>query len=279
MKSLLLAAIAIGLCMPSMAQKDSSGNKADTIRIGGMIIIKKGGKDSADSKSDQVVISNRKKNQSKVSTNWWIVDLGFANYSDNSNYTAANSSGFTGPGVNKESMKLKTGKSVNVNIWLFMQRVNLVKRYVTLKYGLGVELNNYRFSNENIVISKNPTRIALQTLIPNQPTIEKNKLAADYVTVPLMLNFNFNPGANHNFGFGAGVSAGYLYSARQKFKYSDDHKMKTRDDFDLNKWKLSYIGELTLGPIRLYGSLATKSMWDKGLDQTPYNLGIRFSKF
>ena len=76
----------------------------------------------------------------------------------------------------------------------------------------------------------------------------------------------------------AGVSAGYLYSARQKIKIDGD-KTKLHDDFNLEKWKLSYIAELTLGPVRLYGSMAMKNMWEKGLDQTPYNVGIRFSHF
>ena len=47
---------------------------------------------------------------------------------------------------------------------------------------------------------------------------KKNKLAADYLTVPLMVNFNFTPERRNGFGFSAGVSAGYLYSARQKVK-------------------------------------------------------------
>jgi hypothetical protein len=54
---------------------------------------------------------------------------------------------------------------------------------------------------------------------------------------------------------------------------------KLRDDFDLRKWKVSYIGELNLGPVRLYGSYALKSMWEKGLDQTPYSIGLRLSHF
>ena len=68
------------------------------------------------------------------------------------------------------------------------------------------------------------------------------------------------------------------YSARQKIK-NNSNKDKLHDDFDLEKWKLSYIGELNMGPVRLYGSYAMKSMWDKGLDQTPYNVGIRLSNW
>jgi hypothetical protein len=90
----------------------------------------------------------------------------------------------------------------------------------------------------------------------------------------LMLNVNFTPGRNKGFGFSGGMSAGYLYSARQKI-----NKSKLHGDFNLEKWKLSYIGELNLGVVKLYGSYAMKNMWDKGLDQTPYNVGIRLSSW
>jgi hypothetical protein len=106
--------------------------------------------------------------------------------------------------------------------------------------------------------------------------VDKNKLAADYLTVPVMLNFNFTPRRERGFGFSAGVSVGYLYSARQKIK-ENGKKDKTHSNFDLDPWKVSAIAELQLGPVRLYGSHAFNSMWSKGLDQRPYNVGIRFS--
>lgn len=261
--------------MTTLAQDTTATEKADTIKVGGMIIIKKPGEHDGD-RDTRVVVRNRNHNRNaNVVTNWWIVDLGFANFSDNTNYAAAQASGFVAPGVNEESMKLRNGKSVNVNIWMFMQKLNVISHVVNLKYGLGVELNNYRFENKNLAIETNPTQITLPA--STAKTVKKNKLAADYLTVPLMINFDFTPGRKNGFGFSAGVSGGYLYSARQKFKYDDGKKEKVHDDFNLNKWKLSYIGELSLGPVRLYGSIATKSMWEKGLDQTPYNVGIRFS--
>lgn len=275
MKTLVLVALLMGTTLASFAQTDSTATKSDTIRIGGMIIVKKPGKDGGDSKD--VVISSRRRNRlTNVSTNWWIVDLGFANYKDGTNYPSALQSGFLTSGVSgKDNLKLRTGKSVNVNIWVFMQKLNLAKHVVNLKYGLGVELNNYRFDDERVRFTKNPTTVGID---PALASADKNKLAADYVTVPVMLNFNFTPGRSRGFGFSAGVSAGYLYSARQKIKMDGD-KDKLKDDFNLEKWKLSYIAELSLGPIRLYGSMAMKNMWEKGLDQTPYNVGIRFSHF
>jgi hypothetical protein len=274
MKRLLLAMIALSGAMFGMAQDSTAKDNADTIRVGGMIIIKDHKGDDGEKRKTDITISNRhKKKSSNVSTNWWIFDVGFANWNDKTNYAAAQSSGFVGAGVGKDQLDLRTAKSINVNVWMFMQKLNMIKHVVNLKYGLGLELNNYRFDNEEVRFTKNPTTI---TIDPSLKDVDKNKFAADYITVPMMLNFNFTPGREKGFGFSAGVSAGFLYDARQKIKVNGDKK-KLHDDFDLEKWKLSYVGELNLGPVRLYGSYAMNNMWSKGLDQTPYNVGIRFS--
>jgi hypothetical protein len=94
-----------------------------------------------------------------------------------------------------------------------------------------------------------------------------------------MVNLNFTPNRSEGFGLSFGVSGGYLYSARNKTITSDEGKKKSKDDFDLEKFKLSYIGELSLGPVKLYGSYAIKNMFERGLDMTPYNFGFRFSNW
>ena len=272
----LLAGLCIGIT--AMAQTDTTGDqakKSDTIRIGSLIIVKKGDGHYENRDGSVKVTRDRHSNQN-VSTNWVIIDLGFANYSDKTNYTNAITAGVVAPGIGKEQFNLRNGKSVDVNIWLFMQRLNVIKHVVNLKYGLGIELNNYRYEaplhydKTNNIFTEDITR-----------HYKKNKLAADYITVPLMLNFNFTPNNYYNksFGFSAGISAGYLYSSRQKMITVEDGKQKTHDDFYLRPFKISYVAELQLGPIKLYGSLATQSMFEKGLDQTPYNVGLRLSNW
>jgi hypothetical protein len=210
---------------------------------------------------------------SNLSTNWLIVDLGFANYNDKTNYSGATAQAFA-PGSQPYWFSLKNNKSVDVNIWLFMQRLNVYKHVVNLKYGLGIELNNYRYET-NIKYLTNPTEVIMDTI-----SYSKNKLAADYVTVPLMINFNFTPSRKDGFGISFGVSAGYLYSSRQKLISSEFGKHKDFNSFDLNPWKISWIAEAQLGPVKLYGSLATKSMFNSsGLDQVPYTFGIRLSNW
>lgn len=278
MKSILLVCVAACLFSTAFAQTDTTAKKEtnDTIRIGGMIIIKKPGTE------DREVIHNdhysvhipRRRTPENLTTNWFIVDLGFSGFNDKTVYTSAEAQAFA-PNSTEDWFDIKSGKSRNVNIWVLMQRLNLVKHVLNLKYGIGLELNNYFFDDERIRFQKNPTLVVMDNNIKDA---KKNKLAADYLTVPLMLNFNFTPERRNGFGFSFGVSAGYLYSARQKVKISDE-KYKVHNDFDLEDWKLSYVGEINLGMVKLYGSYAFQTMWERGLDHTPYTAGIRLSNW
>jgi hypothetical protein len=276
----LLAGLFITIGLMAQVPADTTKaptSKNDTIRVGGLIIIKRG-KGVYESTDSSVTVIRNKKLRRHVTTNWWIVDLGFTNYNDKTNYAQSISQGILAPGMNGDNFKLRPGKSVNVNIWIFMQRLNVIKNVVNLKYGVGAELNNYRFSDERLRFNKTASPLADLT---NKAELDKNKLAADYVTVPLMLNINFTPkkSRDRSFGFSVGASGGYLYSARQKIKGAGDGIKKTKDDFELEPFKISYIGELHLGPVKLYGSMASKNMFNKGLDMTPYSLGIRLSNW
>jgi hypothetical protein len=282
MKRIFTLGIILCTALSGFAQADTTGRQgeSDTIKVGGMIIIRKpgGGREIVRTRRDKDSIIHRRNyaKPANVSTNWWILDLGFSNYNDNTNYANALASGFIGTGVNDETLNLRTFKSRNVNIWFFMQKLNVIKHVVNLKYGLGLELNNYFFDEKKIHLIKNANPVII--LDPDYASVDKNKLAADYLTAPVMININFTPKRGRGFGISGGVSAGYLYSSRQKIK-DGGHKDKTHDDFDLEKWKISYVGELILGPVKLYGSYATKSMWEKGLDQTPYTVGVRFANW
>jgi hypothetical protein len=211
-------------------------------------------------------------NPENLSTNWLVVDLGFANYNDRTDYAGAAAQAFA-PGSAGNWFDLKNGKSVNVDILFVVQRLNLIRHVVNLKYGFGIELNNYRY-RDNIKYLTDPTTVVMDTR-----SYSKNKLAADYFTVPMMLNFNFTPHRKDGFGLSIGASAGYLYSSRQKTISAESGKQKEHDDFDLRPWKISWIGELQLGPVKLYGSYATQSMFKRGLNQVPYTVGIRLSNW
>ena len=286
MKRIFTLSIILCTALIGFAQVDTTGrqtdttgkqnNEVDTIKVGGMIIIRKhDGNEIIHEKKEKRETHHHYYKSSNLSTNWWIIDFGFSNYADQTDYSSSEAQSFA-PGSAKESLKIKTWKSRNMNIWLFMQRLNMIQHVVNLKYGFGLELNNYFYDDVRVHLLKNPSDPATIVFDSNFASLDKNKLAADYLTVPLMLNFNFTPDRERGFGVSFGVSAGLLYSSRQKVKDGGDVS-KTHDDFDLRTWKISYIGEILLGPVKLYGSYATQSMWEKGLDQTPYTVGLRFS--
>lgn len=301
MKQLPIFLTAVLFCTNVSAQEDTTARsqKTDTLRIGNIIIIKKD-KGAAGKKGsfEKAAIEKHKdefsrKNSKRVTTNWWIVDLGFANYDDQTNYLntgnylVANPAPGT-PAFSKSDFKLRSGKSVNVNVWLFMQRVNLIKKNVSLKYGLGVELNNYRYKSTSPLSYKEggsiPYSGGLQTNSPfifrDSVSFSKNKLAADYLTVPLMLNFSTTPKHGRpTIYFSAGVSAGYLYSQRNKQVSEERGKFKNKGNYDLEKFKFSYVAELAVGPVKVYGSYSPKSMYEHSLDIKPYNFGVRFSNW
>lgn len=256
----------------AVAQTDSTEKKTDTMRIGNIIIINDGTSTPSGKSSDEVY---RKKaiRTSNLHTDWMVFDIGFNNFNDQTNYLSEGAQNYA-PGSDANWFNLRNGKSVNVNIWLLMQRLNLIDHVVNLKYGLGIELYNFHYE-ENIRYIKNPPGVYKDADID----YSKNKLATDYVTVPLMLNFNFTPHnpSHKSFGISAGVSAGYLYSSRNKYVSDETDKKKTKGNLGLNDFKLSYIAEVQLGPIQFYGSYASKTMYKNGLDHTPYSFGLRFN--
>jgi hypothetical protein len=274
-------------CTVAAAQTEPA---KDTIRIGNIIIIKQEGKNN-DEKKTTAEVSIEKKHTGKptnISTNWLILDLGFNNYVDNTNYNNAGAYLYTRPGtapLEKSDFKLNTGKSINVNIWLFMQRLNLIKHYVHLKYGLGIELNNYRYKTSSTVSYLEQNKLVTPTtsapiIFKDSISFSKNKLAADYVTVPLMLNFSTNKYSQRKgLSISLGVSAGYLYSQRNKQISKERGKEKNNGDYDLEQFKFSYIAELGLGPIHLYGSYTPKSIYQRQMDIRPYTFGIRLSNW
>ena len=272
------------------AQSDSTQVNAtgDTLRIGNIIIVRNGSTQS----SSQEKKSNRNESKnytsgkrSNVSTNWVIVDIGFNNYSDQTNYSSASSFLYNRPGaapLGKSDFALNAGKSINVNIWAFMQKLNLVNHQLFLKYGLGVELHNFRYKSSISYLEQNPfvSGIAPAPIVfRDSVTFSKNKLAADYVSVPLMLTFQSSQSRHKGISLSVGVSAGYLYSQRNKQVSQERGKQTNGGNFDLEPFKISYVGELGLGPIRLYGSYTPKSIYQRGMDIRPYTFGIRLSNW
>jgi hypothetical protein len=260
----------------------------DTLHIGNMLIIRDGKNETNNERKSQWHYWGRRNEKlSNVSTNWCIIDIGFSNYNNQTkDYSSAGGYLYNRTGaapLGENDFNLNVGKSININIWFFMQRLNLIKHHLNLKYGLGLELNNYRYSSQVSYLKENPfvTGVApAPTIFRDSISFSKNKLATDYITIPLMLNYCTNPHNQHKgFSISVGVSAGYLYSQRNKQISDGRGKQKISGGIGVEQFKFSYVGEIGLGPVRLYGSYSPASFYKNQLDLRPYNLGIRLSNW
>ena len=282
MKTMLLAAACTTAALASYGQSDSTHNEAtDTIRIGNMTIIKKknGSTTTGETNSGNTVRwTTEKKKAKRVATSWMNFDFGFSNFTDNTNYGSAAAQAYARPAAGAPAFgsgdfNLRNAKSVNVNLWIIRQRAGITKnRVLHVSYGLMLEMNNYRFDTD---LKTTYAKGNDPHVFRDNKTFKKNKLALDYVTLPLMLGIDTKPNGG-GFSLSAGVSVGYLYSSRNKQISTEDGKQKIKGNFDIEPWKFQYIGEVGLGPIMLYGSYAPKSMYKTGLDHAPYNIGLRF---
>ncbi len=293
-------ALLVLLCIAGAAEAQTT---TDTIQVKGLVILKSknsNGRTSYKFYNDTSYINNKLKKN--LHTRWLVVDFGFNNYSDRSNYGGASYLAYypttpyyaankiydySAQGLNNfaprygsspltaSEFKLITGKSVNVNIWLIMQRLNLVKHKLNLQYALGVEMNNYRFARGITFQPGYPT-----TVFRDSVSFSKNKMFAEYLSVPLMLNYTANPyKPNRSFKISGGIMGGYLIKARTKQISLQRGKVKVDDDFNLNKWRMSVTSEVGYGPLKLYGNFALTALHDYGLLQYPFSVGLRFNGF
>lgn len=290
MKRMVMAIAAVMAIGSTMAQKKES----DTIKVGNYVIIKNSKEqdeeDSIRRERNRKTLdfeiefnaNPRRRNLRNVSTNWGILDIGFANYRDQTLYPYAQGGTYLRQLrlqdglVDENSNKLNITKSSNVNIWIFMQKLNLVKHKINLKYGLGYEMYNFRFER-SLSYRNNPTNYIFNDSI----NFSKNKLFVGYATVPIMINFQAQPEKRRSFSMSIGVSAGYLLGARNKQISSQRGKEKLNSTFDLEPFRLAAIGEVGFGPVRLYGSYSFNQLHKSStrIEQYPYALGIRFSNW
>jgi hypothetical protein len=236
-----------------------------------------------DLKKTRIEINRAPKKLKDIETNWWIFDLGFTNFVDKSPnlmWLAANPNALPygpGPLMSPENFTLNNKKSTNVNIWVVTQKLNLYQHKINLKYGLGVEMFNFRFDKPISFREDIATNIKYDVV-----SFTKNKLLVKYLTIPVQINFSPNPTNKKGFYASIGMSAGYLWNAKNKQISAERGKEKFRGNFNLNDWRIATIGELGVGAVRLYGSFANNNLFNKNqsfVDMQPFAVGLRFSKF
>lgn len=227
-----------------------------------------------------------------------MLDLGINSLQDNTDYNTSAAQGFFRNASmqknlvpkNADLFSLRTSKSINVNVYPLMVKARLYKsprQRITLATGIGLQLYNFRFTKP-ITYTANPA----PGVILDSVSFSKNKLAFNYLTVPLIINGKTKIASGSNvvkegsgkgstngywLVYGVGISGGYLLSSWTKQISEERGKEKNHDPFNFRNTNLCVNGEIGLdGFIRLYASYQLTSLHENVLDQHPLCIGIRF---
>jgi Outer membrane protein beta-barrel domain len=276
--------IAITLLILSVCSTTAQVNPKEKVKISI-------GSDGVDvSRGDKQYVGKSKKSETSRISSTLGFDLGFNTFDNSDVNTFSNAaintnSNFVGTAGKENSLALNGSKSINVNLYPFNYSLHLYKKSVNIITGLGVNFFNYRYSNDITFFTSNPnimtpTPSGGNTLIynKNKTTPSKSKVAASYVTVPLMLQFKPNIGSKKPLVIGAGMSFGYLLKGWYKAKGTDDGKYHDNISFAFNPIQINAIGEFGIDDrIRFFGTYSLTSLYKNGLpQQKPITFGIRF---
>lgn len=201
-------------------------NDTVKIRVGRKTVVIAEGHHGSSIKYDQLNDEEFKQwtgHSPKFKGHWSFFEIGvnsFANV-DYKGYSTAN------------FMDLNHNKSMEVNINLFKLSFGLQKNEnkIGIVTGLGLNFNDYRFSNDYTIGNNNGYIVPVPVSDAN---LEKTKLSTGFVTVPLLLEFQL-PGES-GFWVNFGVIGGIKMGSHTKVKI-DGTKTKDHDDFSISPFR------------------------------------------
>lgn len=208
----------------------------------------------------------RTDNNTRHDIRWMMFDVGITTYLHNDAFNLPQS---------LDVYELDYSRSYHVNCRVFEQRINFDRKgFVSVSQGLSVEWQNYSFINDYVFEPKQP----VVTPVLSETPFSKNRLLTQLVSVPIELHIESNPRRlSRSFHLSAGVTGGFLYGANQKTKNEDNgDKNKVRDDFNLNKFRLGWIGRIGYGPINFYvaNSITPLFKTGEGPELIPIQIGL-----
>lgn len=272
MKSLKLALILVLISTLSYAQDETpKKKKSASISLGtnGLQV-----KKDADKSDDD----DNNESNSRFHMNYCTVDLGINNIQDKTDYSSAAAQKFLNVDPSQKNTSLfdmNLAKSVNVNIYPIMTKYRITatsgfKMY--LVSGLGLQFYNFRF-NKNISYSNTPSpNIFMDTV-----SFSKNKLAFDYLNIPLGITCKSRLNDKKWLVYGVGITGGYRLASWTKQISGERGKTHDHSQFDFNDFNSCITAELGIDDvIRLYATYQLTSLQKDALDQHPFCIGIRF---
>lgn len=173
------------------------------------------------------------------------LDLGFASSIADVNNATATNPVFT--------------KSVNLNLGLVSQDMNLYKGRILFSYGIG--LNNYYLKYQNKqMVQYIDAQGYLASYVDTVNNYDKNRLNVKYYSIPLMLEYHSK---NKNFNISAGVE--YGFSGRTNVvtkgdKASNEFKRQEENNIKINPTQINAVVKVGIDKLAIYARYSITDM-------------------
>lgn len=220
---------------------------------------------------------NVKKEEKTFEVEFGIIDIGINTIQDNTDYNSTAAKNFLQVPADMQNANLfamRSGKSINVNIYPVVGKFRLLKtkhQKIYMSLGLGLQMYNFRYNKNISYLNETNPMVVLDTI-----GFTKNKLGFTYLTVPLQFTFKTKLAEKAWLVYGAGISGGYRIASWTKQISAERGKDKNHDKFNFNDFNTCITGEIGLdGYFRLYASYQLTSLHETALDQKPFCIGIR----
>lgn len=180
------------------------------------------------------------------------------------------------PEMADDYLDLNTAKSTNFNI-ISPPVILGLSRHIGIVSALGVSFNNYRFDNNNSVISADGG--ILEPYYPSDGiNYEKSKLATVYGVLPVILEAQIPVAYRSTLNIGAGIIGAVKLGSHTKVVYYSDGKQKEKnhDDFSLNVLRYGVTARAGYEMVQVYGTCYLSQMFEKGKgpELYPFEVGI-----
>ncbi len=192
-------------------------------------------------------------------------DKGFVTFMDNGKFSLSPAN---------DDFTLIFEKSSNLRLRVLNAHIQLAGEALMLKTGAELDWNNYRF-RRNITLQPNQPSV---TVVQEPIDFKKNKLLARYIIFPLTLQ---SVVGNTNFKLEAGAEFNFLLDGKTKQVSDDRGKVKVRNDFNLNPYRVSFVGRIGFKSTILYARYHPKSVFaeNQGPDLSTFSIGFGVGGF
>ncbi len=205
----------------------------------------------------------------KFDGHWSGVEIGF-----NAMVDPQLNSGFSGE---FDFLELNYPKSVTVQLNFFEYNVPIVKNNLGLVTGLGLWINNYRFSDNIVLVSDSVRIYGFADTLRNYT---KSKLTATYLTLPLIIEYQCLDKKDReifHIGFG-GYGSVKIGSKTKNVYIVNDQKVKIKDhgDFKINLFKYGLTARLGWRQVNFFANYNLSTLFEKnkGPETYPFEFGI-----